>query len=376
MASQQRQTGSSIRRIETQSGPRWRFRIDVEPGPNGERRQRTLTFTTEAEAVAEQAAKRTDLARGTYIPPNVMTVNQWLDQWLRTGRRTWRPSTYDSYVVAVKVVRAAIGDRRMQQIRRADIEDIVDDMSRTGGHSHRGRSPRTIGLLIGLLRKAFDEAIIDGIIQTNPARHVKKPTQTHQEMQTWTADQLRTFLDAARNDDLAGAWALTAMGLRRGEVLGIRWSDIDFPARQMHVRQARVQTGNVVVTGAPKTARGRRTLPLNDTTIAMLKHTRSHTIASLTDRLVVVDEAGQPLKPEVYSDRFARLAKRAGLPPIRLHDVRHSALSIMLEQGTSVPVVAKIAGHDPSVTMRTYAHAQEEATRRAVDALGALFTGS
>ena len=243
-----------------------------------------------------------------------------------------------------------------------------------------------IALLIGLLRKAFDEAIIEGIIQVNPAKHVRKPAQTHQEMKTWTAAQLKTFLDAAREDDLAGAWALSVLGLRRGEVLGIRWSDIDFTTRQIHIRQARVQTGNVVVTGAPKTARGRRTLPLNDLAIEMLRHTKSRTFIDRDviplrqrgtdgDRLVVVDAQGEPLSRRSYR-QFARLSKRAGLPSIRLHDVRHSVLSLMLENGVSVPVVAKVAGHDPAITLRVYAHAQEEASRRAVDALGALFSGS
>ncbi|AWB95402.1 hypothetical protein DCE93_06805 [Agromyces badenianii] len=92
-----------------------------------------------------------------------------------------------------------------------------------------------------------------------------------------------------------------------------------------------------------------------------------------SDRVVVANEAGEPLRPDRYSDLFEAHAKDAGLPQIGLHDLRHTALSLLLEQGVPVPVVARIAGHDPSVTMRTYAHAQHDATRAAVNALGTLY---
>jgi integrase len=374
-----RQRGSSIQRVETQSGPRWRFRVDLAPGPDGKRRQRTLTYRTEGEAVTAQAKARAEVAAGAYIEPSTVTADEWLDHWLAVGKRSWRASTYSSYAVALKPARRALGSRRVQDLRRADFEALVATLSREGGHTHSGRSPRTIGLLIGLLRKAFDEAVIEGIVATNPARHVKKPTAVHREMRTWTAAQMRTFLAAVADDDLAGAWALSALGLRRGEVLGLRWSDIDFDAGVLHVRQARVQAGSVIVTNAPKTARGRRTVPMHADLAEALRHTRRRTVLEAPavpftrDALVVVNAAGEPLAPEVYSDWFARRAAAAGLPPIRLHDLRHTALSLLIEQGVPVSVVARIAGHDPAMTLRVYSHAGDDATRTAVEALGALY---
>jgi integrase len=380
-----RQRGSSIQRVETKSGPRWRFRIDLEPGPDGKRRQRTLTFRSEADAVRAQAQARADVNRGVYLEPSTVTLAEWLEHWLRVGKRTWRASTHSGYDRALKPAREALGARRVQQLRRGDIEALVTDMLASGGNAKTGRSPRTVAILIGLLRKALDEAVVEGIISTNPARYVKKPPQQVHEMKTWTAAQMRTFLDHVEDDDLSGAWALTAMGLRRGEVLGLRWSDIDFENRVLHVRQARVLAGREVVTNAPKTARGRRSIPMHAGLIEALKLTRRRTLTESPvvplrqkqggDRLVAVDAVGEPMHPDAYSDRFARLVKDAALPTIRLHDMRHTALSLMLEQGIPVSVVARIAGHDPSVTMRTYAHAADDATRRAVDALGAIYAG-
>lgn len=381
--SRNRQRGSSIQRVETKSGPRWRFRIDLEPGPDGKRRQRTLTFRSEAEAVKAQSQARADVHRGVYLEPSLVTLAEWLEHWLSVGKRTWRASTYSGYERALKPAREALGGRRVQQLRRGDIEALVTDMLATGGNSKTGRSPRTVAILIGLLRKALDEAVVEGIISVNPARYVKKPPQQPHEMKTWTATQMRAFLDHVAEDDLAGAWALTALGLRRGEVLGLRWSDIDFENRVLHVRQARVLAGREVVTNAPKTARGRRSIPMHAGLIDALKLTRRRTLTESPvvplrqkqggDRLVTVNAVGEPMHPDAYSDRFARLVTEAGLPMIRLHDMRHTALSLLLEQGVPVSVVARIAGHDPSVTMRTYAHAADDATRRAVDALGAIY---
>ena len=203
-------------------------------------------------------------------------------------------------------------------------------------------------------------------------------------MHTWTAQQMATFLEAVDDDALVGAWHLSALGLRRGEVLGLRWSDIDFEAGVLHVRQARVQAGREVVTNEPKTARGRRTLPMHPALITALKATKERTLTNAvvvpikqrgTDgaRLVAVDAVGEPIRPDAYSHVFAAHVKAARLPPIRLHDLRHTALSLLLQQGVPVHVVAKLAGHDPSVTLRTYAHAQDAAVRAAVDQLGALY---
>ena len=379
-----RQRGSSITRVTLKSGSvRWRFRLDLEPGPDGKRRQRTMTYKTEAEAVEAQAKARAAVATQTYTEPSRITVNDWLDSWLSIGERTWRASTTTSYRIVLKPAREAFGRTRLQQLRRADIEALVTRMLKSGGRKGDGRSPRTVALFLTVLTKALNEAVAEGIIATNPAKHVRKPSRPHTEMQTWSAAEMRRFLDVVTDDPLIGAWHLSALGLRRGEVLGLRWRDVDFEGGHIHVRQARVQAGREVVVNEPKTARGRRTIPMHPALAAALKETRRRTVIESPvipmaqklqpDRFVVVNEAGEPLRPDRYSDLFEAYTMEADLPHIRLHDLRHTALSLLLEQGVPVPVVARIAGHDPSVTMRTYAHAQDDATRDAVNTLGALY---
>ena len=285
----------------------------------------------------------------------------------------------------MKPARAEFGSTRLQRLTRADVERLVRDMLATGGRGGTGRSPRTVALLLTILVKSLNDAVHEGIVATNVAARVRKPAQQHREMETWTPEQMSAFLAAVEDDPLVGAWHLSALGLRRGEVLGLRWSDVDFERGVLHVRQARVQARNTVVVNEPKTARGRRTLPMHPGLVAALRATRQRTMLDAAvvplrqrgardgDRVVVVDAVGQPLTPDRYSDLFEQHVRAADLPPIRLHDMRHSALSILLAQGVPVHVVARLAGHDPSVTLRTYAHAQDAAMQTAVDQLGALF---
>ena len=128
------------------------------------------------------------------------------------------------------------------------------------------------------------------------------------------------------------------------------------------------------MTGPPKTARGRRTLPIDPPLAAALRHTRSATVAALgPDRWVAVDQAGQPYRPEAFSDLFVDLATEARLPVIRLHDLRDTALSLLLARGVPVHVVARFAGHDPAITLRTYAHVTPDALGAASEVFGSAF---
>ncbi|NMM23275.1 MAG: site-specific integrase [Phycicoccus sp.] len=386
MTTKSRQRGSSIQRVELASGPRWRFRIDLEPGPDGDRRQRTLTYKTEREAVTAQARIRAQISARMYTEPSKISVDEYLDTWMATSERSWRWSTHRSYLLAVKPAREAFGSKRLQAVTRADLESLVTKMLSTGGPHGTGRSPRTVALLLTILRKAFQEAMADDLIPRNVVDRVAKPKTQQREMATWTAEQARVFLDRVEEDPLVGLWHLTMRGLRRGEVMGLRWGDIDLDRAVVHIRQARVQAGREIRVGPPKTARGLRDIELDFAAVDALRKTRERTLGAevvplrqegsgdgLSERLVAVNAAGEPLHPEVYSDAFSRHARSADLPPIRLHDARHTALTLLLEQGTPVHVVARFAGHDPSVTLRTYAHVSDTAMAVAADALGALY---
>ncbi|MFT4030166.1 MAG: tyrosine-type recombinase/integrase [Protaetiibacter sp.] len=305
-------------------------------------------------------------------------------RWLASGERAWKPATVVSYRRALAPVRGVLGARLIQELRKSDIETMVAMIEAASDRpSKTHRSPRTVAYSLLMLRMALDGAVVDELIRRNPAEHVKPPKQEPREMATWTASEVQRFLTHVADDPLAGVWHLTALGMRRGEVLGVRWGDVDLDAGVVHVRQARVQAGREVVTGRPKTDRGRRDVPLHPAAVEALKRTRQATVVGSAvvplrakrddSRLIAVDAAGEPLTPQAYSTAFQQHAEAAGLPRIRLHDVRHTAATLMLAQGVPPVTVAGVLGHSPDVLLRVYAHALPEAKRDAVNLLGALY---
>ncbi|WP_236949232.1 site-specific integrase [Mycolicibacterium goodii] len=195
-------------------------------------------------------------------------------------------------------------------------------------------------------------------------------------MATWTPGQATQFRDHVCDDRLAACW-LTLAGLRRSEILGLRWSDVDFDAGTVSVAQGRVVVQGVgTVTGDPKSKRSRRALPVPPGILAAL---RTFKVRQAAERLafgnayqdtglVAVNEDGSPIRPETYSAEFARRSKTAGVAAIRLHDVRHTAATMLLDSGTSTIATAKWLGHDPAITLRVYGHVYDDALAAAGNA--------
>ncbi|WP_280215433.1 tyrosine-type recombinase/integrase [Nocardia cyriacigeorgica] len=239
----------------------------------------------------------------------------------------------------------------------------------------RGVSERTVNAMLIQLSAALDDAVAQGLVPRNVAKLVKRPDMTDPEMQVWTREQARQFREHVREHRLFALFLLSLCGLRRSEVLGLRWDRID--GRLLHVRRGRVAVGKDVDEGDPKSRRSWRTLPLPaDVSAALNRLRRTQKAEALAlglgwsdNGLVAVHEDGSPIRPEWYTDEFQRQAKGAGLPVIRLHDARHTAATILLDSGAAVATVAKWLGHDPAVLLRRYAHVYPEALEAAGDAL-------
>jgi integrase len=283
-------------------------------------------------------------------------VNQYLDEYLTGATRDRRESTKANYRDALKPVRARLGHRTLQSITKADVEQLVDWMLTSGrkrsGKPGTGLGARSVRLTLDRLKAAFEMAVDEGKLVRNVVKLVKPPEYEPRERDIWSQAEVRAFLRSAASDPLHAAWRLSLCGLRRGEVLGLRWSDIDLKGRTLTVGQARVLVDCKVRVEPPKSRNGKRTLPLDDALVAALKELRKRQagesaaagtayqagLAELNwytpgDEYVITDELGVPVHPEWYSDEFARLLKRVGLRKIRLHDSRHTALSLMEKAG-------------------------------------------
>jgi integrase len=244
---------------------------------------------------------------------------------------------------------------------------------------------------LGRLSAALEAAVLEGRLVRNVAKLVSPPEYIKQERETWSKAEVRKFLATASSDRLYAAWRLSLYGLRRGEVLGLRWSDIDQRASTLTVNQARVLVEYRVRIEEPKSCNGKRTLPLDGELVAALATLRKRQLderaaAGVAYRsglagldwyqggeYVITDEAGTPVHPEWYSDEFGRLLRRARLRRITLHDSRHTTLTLMEHAGVPISIISKWAGHyDSAFTQKTYVHASDEDLQRGQAALARI----
>ena len=243
---------------------------------------------------------------------------------------------------------------------------------------HGGVSNRTVCAMLTVLSQALTTAMKRGLVARNVAQLVDRPAIEHREMSTWTPQEVEQFREHVRSDRLYACWLLTLAGWRRSEVLGLAWSAVDFGAGTVSVAQGRVVVrGAGTTTGAPKSERSRRTLPMPADVMAALRalnaQQKRERVALgptwIDTGLIAINEDGSPIRPETYSKAFRRHCAAARVPVIRLHDTRHTAATRMLDSGTTVSAAAKWLGHDPAMTLRVYGHVYEDALASAGDVL-------
>jgi integrase len=363
----------SVQKVTSRGRTRYRAITWVtdRSSPKG-RSQVRRTFDTAREARAWEEDQRKAGRDGTYVARDRRTVNDLLNVWLAEKRGTLKATTHAGYVNAMLPVRAYMGQQPVQEVERHHLTALRDHLRETGGRGGRGRSTTTVRLALVILSQAFKWAVEEAQprwVLESPFRGFRLPKAARTEQKAWTAEEAAAFLAVADKDRHAVAWRLTMLGMRRGEVLGLRWADVDLAAPSLTVRTTRVVAAGKVVEETPKSERSRRLLPLGGLPdlVRLLRQAqaaqrleRPEGVPWSPDDHVVVDALGQPVRPETYSQRFTDLCHAAGVPVIRLHDARHTALTHMLRAGVPVHITARWAGHDPVVLLRTYAHVVDE----------------
>jgi integrase len=234
-----------------------------------------------------------------------------------------------------------------------------------------------------VLKRVLSDAVKRGLIIRNPAENVERPKVRDVEMQWWSIGEARIFLAHVEGERLDVLWKLyLTTGMRRGEALGQKWGDVDLDAGRLAVRRTLVAVGGKATWSEPKTAASCRVVSLDPGTIAAL---RDHRRRQLEERmavgggyrdegLVFATVAGEPLHPDYVSNVFDRLVKASGVRRIRLHDLRHTAATVMLERGVPLKVVTERLGHSSTrITADLYQHASESMQDAAAAELGAAF---
>lgn len=359
--------GEPIRTVEVRGQVRYRAVVDV-ARPGEPRKQRTATFDTIKAARTWVNTTRSQVATGSYFAPTAETVDQVLDRWL-AGLVDVRPATVEHYGFLVQPVRRRLGRRPIASITATDVEALTAWLSAEGGKRGRPLGVKAVRASTGCLAAALDVAVRHGDLPRNVARLARKPRQRRPrgtDLQHWSTEQLRTFVAYIDADAWAACWRLSCVGLRRSEVLGLTWADVDLERGTVSVNRSRVPVSGGHVEGDPKSAASRRTVPVEaifSGTVAMLRALKARQAA---DRLaageawvtgpdyVLTDAVGQPVGSQRYSARFRALATAAGLPVIRLHSLRHSIAFLLHDAGVVPNDAASLLGHSLQVHMSTY----------------------
>lgn len=377
----------------------WCYRFSYRDSHGNRRWKSAQGFQTKADAQRFMIQHIAEIDSGKGINPAKISLADYLAAWFDEYRRAnsgrkattiaeTRTNVY-AYIVPMLCNQS---DRPLMlaKVKPEMVSRFAADLLHHGrrgvnGQAGGGLSPKSVRNIVATLRNALESARRRGHIPSNPADHIELPKWERRELQVWESAQFAHFLTVAASvDDYCyPLWRLViATGMRRGELLGLRWADVDLIDLErgptVTIRQARVSDGYTVATTTPKTKAGRRTIAIDAGTVVALAHLKNQQAAAADAlglpafELVATDLDGRPIKPDTLLARFHAATDRAGLPKCRLHDLRHSAAAYQLEIGTPVHIVAGRLGHaSPATTLSIYAAFLPTADRGASNEFGA-----
>lgn len=383
--------GEPITLIRNAGGVVYRAVCDTAK-PGEKRKQVRRTFPTLTAARDWVRATREQVAQGSYLAASKITLAELAESWL-ASKRDIRPITLNGYAGALRPFIDRLGARPVQTITRADIEQAVTWMSAEGGKRFtpdaKGKplSQRSVSYAIITLRQVLDFAVDNGIVNANVAAKVQAPRRSaadHKPRTVWTVAELVQFRSVADRDPWAGIWRLVLCGLRRSEVLGLDWANVDLDTGAVDVVAGRVLlTKGQTATDVPKSARSVRTVPVESMhagTVALLRQLKA---AQARDRLaagsawhgstlVAVDKIGRPVHPDRVTDGWRQLCRDAGVPEVGTHAARHAVATMLHGVGVAPADASALLGHETATHLAAYVQQTQAGAARAADQLGRL----
>ena len=357
-------------------GDRWTAVVDVAPAGSPSRQQRRITGRTKAEVSARVDAMLGEIRDHAYVAPSEVSFGHYVLGWLDALElRARKATTVVAYrrVVVNHLLNQKAGEdpdpacwpavarTRLDLVSAQQLDELYADLLKSGRRDGKpgGLSRRTVRFLASVLGKALKDAARKGIVRTNVALNADPPSAKASEAPEatiWTPAQARRFLETIADDVDASLWRFyLATGCRRGEALGLRWSDVDLEAGRVSIGQQYTMVGAVPTFLPVKSDRSRRAIDLDPITVEALRverrlrAERKLALGPAYDAdgldLVFTKADGTPHHPKRVSARFKRRVGRAGVPALRLHDLRHTAASIMLASGELPRVVQERLGH-------------------------------
>ena len=362
--------------IRKRKDGRWEGRYTAGHDPKtGKAIYKNVLGRTQAEAKAKlkaaiEEAKSLDITKaGKY------TVGTWMDEWFENYAKVKvRPSSHQTYRGYIdNHIKPSIGKPPLEKLTsliKPNIGKVPLEKGRVdrieSKHQEKGLSPKTVRNIHQIIASAMKLAKEQKLILADPTEGCALPKLEHKEMKTLPIEQLTSFLREAKESGVFEMYYVElATGLRRGELLGLKWEDIDLENGSLRVKRQIARIGGEIVEAPLKTKNAYRTLPLADDTIQVLKQQKKKVGSS---PWVFPSPTGGPISPDSVLHMLHRVLKRAGLPMVRFHDLRHTFATLALQNGVDIKTVSGMLGHfSAGFTLDTYAHvttaAQKEAAR-------------
>ena len=345
----------------------WSATVELGKGAGGKRLRKTLYGRTKREVLTKLGTEQEAIRKGTTTTGD-LTVGEWLDQWLASLEPTGlKASTVRNYGEVVRYfITPHLGHIRLARLTPEDVENMGRSLAAAGRSTNSQRLARTI------LRRSLNQAERRGYVNRNVVALTDAPHVEVAERPTLSADQAKQLLAELSGDPLHALYTVSIhTGLRQGEALTLRWSDVDFESGTIQVTGR--STGKARVRTEPKTDRSRRTVALTPqaTEALRMQQVRQNLEGSAgTLDLVFTSSRGTALFDSNIRRHWQKVSSKLGLPPMHWHDLRHSAATIMLAQGVPIEVVSRVLGHASiRITADIYGHVSPEAHREATDAL-------
>lgn len=362
---------------------RTRFQIIVESDIDVETGKRNRLYRTidgskkDAEKVMREMIGQID--NQTFIKDSKVTLKAFLLEWLNVYIRPHKsPTTVQGYVFQVeKYLVPALGNKKLQDLKAIDIQKFYNQLQENSTLTGKPLSPKYIKNIHMNLQGALEKAVEQGVIPKNPAKLVQLPKVKKYRAEVYSMDEIQKLFQLVKGTDLELAvHILLSLGLRRGELLALRWKAIDFDKGIISVQENLVKAQGQLYYKDPKSESGKRDIGVSDSLLAMLKAAKAKYLENKVrygkdfedNDLVVCQPNGKPYTPDGFSQKIRRFLRQHGFKQIRLHDFRHSNGTAMLKMGISAKVAQKRLGHaDYGTTMNIYSHVLDDIEKDAVD---------
>ncbi len=366
---------------------RWMAQVTIGRDPaTGKLIRRTFYGKTRQAVASKVAQAAADLKQGRPIAESKTSFGDWLMHWLDLYARRKSVGTFETYESSIKTyIVPALGHIPLRDLRPRDLQQFYSNMLAFGAVRRAGGlSPGTVHLMHVIIHAALRQAVRDDLLSRNVADAAIPPQPLRHELTPPSLAEMEQLLSVARDHRLYGLYLLYwTTGARRGELLGLRWADLDLQSGMMYLKRQLNRRSAGLKFGELKTAHSRRSVPLAAVAVEALHEHRTGQDqekrllgeAYIDEDLVFATPDGKPLDPANVLRGFKLLLKKAGLPPRRLHDLRHAFATLLLQRGENPKVVQALLGHSSVVTtLQIYDHLMPGLTEKAVDQLNETFT--